>query len=132
MVSTLARAVCEFWKSAFKPFYISFNNGSTTLTDLIEVERVLSRHGTVKSTLEERGPERLEASLSSASVPLAHPRHSRVHTLAAVHVLHGSLPEEEKHELPVVKGVHEIRGCVGENKKLSVSLQNSFLKGFLN
>ena len=106
--------------SIFKLVFITLNNGWTTLTDFIKVERVLPRHRTVESALEEWGPEGLEARLSPASVLLTHTRHPGVDTLAAVHVFYGSLSEEEEHEVPIVKGVHEIWRCK-EKQELSIS-----------
>lgn len=88
-----------------------------TLTDLVEVERVLPGHRAIESALEEGRPEVPEARLAAASVALANACHTGVHALAAVHVLHRSLSEEEEYEVFVLEGVHEIRCCSRGKKK---------------
>ena len=57
--------------------------------NLIEVERIVARHGAVESRLEEGGPLGVEAP-RAAEVVLADPRHAGEHRLAAVHVLHST------------------------------------------
>ena len=87
-------------------FYTQFE-----LTNFIEVEGKFAGHGAVESALEEAGPEGLVHGEPAALVVLANPCHPRVDFLAAVHVLHGSLPEEEENVVLVLERVNEVGGC---------------------
>ena len=77
--------------------------------DLVEVERILSRHGAVQSSLEEGSPPVTEP-VGPTLVSLAHSRHSAEDGLAAVHELHGGLPEEEVDVVLVLQTAHKVRG----------------------
>lgn len=79
----------------------------TLLTDFVEVKRIFSRYGTVKSSLQVRGPVVVEY-IFATSVFLAHPGHAGKYALATVDILDGGLAEEEEHVLADVIGAHEV------------------------
>lgn len=75
---------------------------------VVVVERVVTGQGTIETGLEESGPRIFEHQLAAAQVVLAQSGHTRVHRLAAVHVLDGRFPKEEVHELVDLERANEL------------------------
>jgi hypothetical protein len=88
---------------------------SKELTNFIEIEGKFSRNRAVQTSLEVCGPVLTEDILATG-VLLAHPCHSRVHTLSTVDVLHSRLPKEEEYILPDVIGPNKIWFCKKKHK----------------
>lgn len=80
------------------------------LTDLVEVERILSGYGTVKPGFQVRGPVVVEY-VFAASVLFAHSRHAGEYALTAVDILDGGFAEEEEYVLADVVGADKVRFC---------------------